>query len=55
MENVDKTETYSDFEDLISGGFHWDKTKGKEGVKFWIAVSKSITASYSDLKHLDLS
>ena len=53
MENVDKTEIYSDFDDLLSGGFGWDTAK--ERTKFWIEVSKSITAPYSDLKHLDLS
>jgi hypothetical protein len=53
MENVDNTEVYSTLDDLIFTGIIWHKTK--EGLVFWQDVFKDLTATYSDIKHLDLS
>jgi len=53
MENVNKERTYAKLDEIIWDGFIWNVTP--EGTKFWNRVSHNLTATYSDLKHLDLS
>ena len=53
MENVNKERTYAKLDEIIWDGFIWNVTP--EGTKFWNEVSHNLTATYSDLKHLDQS
>ena len=53
MENVDNDKEYKSLNNLLYYGFSW--LESKEGEKFWAEVYKLNTATYSDLKHLDLS
>jgi hypothetical protein len=53
MENVDKERQYVNLDHIIFKGILWSKTK--EGGFFWGCLHDNIYASYSDLKHLDLS
>jgi len=53
MENADRTQNYSDISHVIGGGFLFHTTK--EGGSFWNGVCMNFDATYSDLKHLDLS
>lgn len=53
MENVDKTQQYQGLFDIVYHGMNWSKTK--EGYRFWKTFCGFISATYSDLKHLDNS
>lgn len=53
MRSVSKKISYDNLNEVINIGFFW--VNQPEGRDFWLNVYGNLTATYSDLKHLDKS